>query len=246
MVQLLASREHNDVVSKALADQGIKWNFIPPYSPHWGGKWESAVRSVKLHLRRVIGTIVLTFEQMHTLLSQIESVVNSRPLCTASDTEIAYLSPAHFLIGRTYTAVPEDGYFQIPTNRLSYWQHVQAMLQGFWKRWHQEYLTSLQQRPKWTTKLPNIAIGNLVLIKDSNAPPSAWLLGRVTQVFTGADGLVRAVQVLTKSGEVTRPITKIAALPEFILIITNSIMTTSVITSPIITSSIFTSSFYGL
>ncbi|XP_046868562.1 uncharacterized protein LOC124461016 [Drosophila willistoni] len=96
----------------------------------------------------------------------------------ASDTEIAYLSPAHFLIGRTYTAVPEDSYLQIPTNRLSYWQHVQAMLQGFWKRWHQEYLTSLQQRPKWTTKLPNIAIGNLVLIKDSNAPPSAWLLGR--------------------------------------------------------------------
>ncbi|XP_068143648.1 uncharacterized protein [Drosophila tropicalis] len=213
MVQLLASREHNDVVSKALSDQGIKWNFIPPYSPHWGGKWESAVRSVKLHLRRVIGTNVLTFEQMHTLLSQIESVVNSRPLCTASDTEIAYLSPAHFLIGRTYTAVPEDGYLQIPTNRLSYWQHVQAMLQGFWKRWHQEYLTSLQQRPKWTTKLPNIAIGKLVLIKDSNAPPSAWLLGRVTHVFAGDDGLVRAVQVLTKSGEVTRPITKIAALP---------------------------------
>ncbi|XP_068151422.1 uncharacterized protein [Drosophila tropicalis] len=213
MVQLLASREHNDVVSKALADQGIKWNFIPPYSPHWGGKWESAVRSVKLHLRRVIGTNVLTFEQMHTLLSQIESVVNSRPLCTASDTEIAYLSPAHFLIGRTYTAVPEDGYLQIPTNRLSYWQHVQAMLQGFWKRWHQEYLTSLQQRPKRTTKLPNIAIGKLVLITDSNAPPSAWLLGRVTQVFTGDDGLVRAVQVLTKSGEVTRLITKIAALP---------------------------------
>ncbi|XP_068148360.1 uncharacterized protein [Drosophila tropicalis] len=176
MVQLLASREHNDVVSKALADQGIKWNFIPPYSPHWGGKWESAVRSVKLHLRRVIGTNVLTFEQMHTLLSQIESVVNSRPLCTASDTEIAYLSPAHFLIGRTYTAVPEDGYLQIPTNRLSYWQHVQAMLQGFWKRWHQEYLTSLQQRPKWTTKLPNIAIGKLVLIKDSNAPPIGMAL----------------------------------------------------------------------
>ncbi|XP_068148389.1 uncharacterized protein [Drosophila tropicalis] len=213
IVQLLASREHNDVVSKALADQGIKWNFIPPYSPHWGGKWESAVRSVKLHLRRVIGTNVLTFEQMHTLLSQIESVVNSRPLCTASDTEIAYLSPAHFLIGRTYTAVPEDGYLQIPTNRLSYWQHVQAMLQGFWKRWHQEYLTSLQQRPKWTTKLPNIAIGKLVLIKDSNAPPSAWLLGRVTQGFTGDDGLVRAVQVLTKSREFTRTITKIAALP---------------------------------
>ncbi|XP_068140048.1 uncharacterized protein [Drosophila tropicalis] len=183
MVQLLASREHNDVVSKALADQGIKWNFIPPYSPHWGGKWESAVRSVKLHLRRVIGNNVLTFEQMHTLLSQIESVVNSRPLCTASDTEIAYLSPAHFLIGRTYTAVPEDGYLQIPTNRLSYWQHVQAMLQGFWKRWHQEYLTSLQQRPKWTTKLPNIAIGKLVLIKDSNAPPSAWLLGRYAPDF---------------------------------------------------------------
>ncbi|XP_043865734.1 uncharacterized protein LOC122757501 [Drosophila mojavensis] len=172
MSQLHTSREHNEVVARKLAEQSIKWNFIPPYTPHWGGKWESAVRSVKLHLRRVIGNTVITFEQMRTLLTQIEAVVNSRPLCATSDTEIGFLSPAHFLIGRTYTAVPDGSYAEVPTNRLGYWQHTQAMLQGFWKRWQQEYLTALQQRPKWSTKMPNISLGDIVLIKDSHTLPA--------------------------------------------------------------------------
>jgi len=75
--------------------------FIPPRAPHWGGKWESAVRCVKLHLRRVTGHSTLSFEQMRTFLAQISAVINSRPLYYTSDTENNYLSPAHFLIGRS-------------------------------------------------------------------------------------------------------------------------------------------------
>nr|XP_043067300.1 uncharacterized protein LOC122321439 [Drosophila bipectinata] len=59
MQQLLASTNHRDLVSQTLADEGINWVFIPPYAPRWGGKWESSVRSVKLHLRRIIGNTIL-------------------------------------------------------------------------------------------------------------------------------------------------------------------------------------------
>ncbi|XP_070075720.1 uncharacterized protein [Drosophila takahashii] len=131
MEQLLRSQLHNDTIEQALASEGIKWNFIPPHAPHWGGKWESAVRSVKMHLHRVLGNATLTFEQMHTLLAQVEAVVNSRPLYSTSDTDLGYLSPAHLLIGRLYTLVPEGDLGTVPTNRLSYWQHSQSLLPGF-------------------------------------------------------------------------------------------------------------------
>ncbi|XP_046868719.1 uncharacterized protein LOC124461206 [Drosophila willistoni] len=213
MQKLLASQPHIEKVRNALANDGIQWVFIPPHAPHWGGKWESAVRCVKLHIRRVIGKSTLTYEQMRTLLAQVSAVVNSRPLCYNSDTDINYLSPAHFLIGRPLTTIPEADLGHIPVGRLGYWQSIQSMMQGFWKQWHQEYLTTLQQRPKWTTTTPNIAVGDVVLVKESNTPPAHWHLALVLEAYPGKDQLVRAVRLKTSSGELTRPITKVAVLP---------------------------------
>ncbi|XP_075151102.1 uncharacterized protein LOC142225212 [Haematobia irritans] len=215
MFRQLQADDHNQIVTETLAKEGINWIFIPPYSPHWGGIWESGVRSVKLHIRRVIGTAILTFEQMHTLLAQVEAVINSRPLGFASDTDTNYLSPSHFLIGRPTTMVPEGNLIELPTNRLDYWQQVQCMYQGFWRRWSREYLTSLQQRPKWRDVQPNIKIDDIVLMKEDNTPPAMWITGRVTDTFPGKDGLTRAVQVTTSHGTMTRPIVKIVKLPIF-------------------------------
>lgn len=213
MQKLLSSPQHTDVVTSTLADEGIKWILIPPRAPHWGGKWESAVRCVKLHLRRVIGNSTLTLEQMRTLLAQISAVINSRPLCYTSDTEVNYLSPAHFLIGRPFTTLPDPDLSHLPAGRLGYWQSIQSMYQGFWKQWHQEYLTTLQQRPKWTTSTPNISIGDVVLVKETNTPPASWHIARVIETYPGKDDLVRAVKLKTSTGEMTRPITKVAVLP---------------------------------
>ncbi|XP_075167810.1 uncharacterized protein LOC142239966 [Haematobia irritans] len=213
MHKVILSQTHNEIVSASLAEDGIQWTFIPPFAPHWGGMWESAVRSVKLHLKRVIGNTELTFEQMHTLLAQVEAVVNSRPLGTVPDTDCEYLSPAHFLIGRPYTTVPEGDLVNLTPNRLGYWQHVQNMFQGFWRRWHQEYLTSLQQRPKWNRPQPNLAVGDVVVVKEKNLPPSKFLLAKVIETYPGIDGNVRAVKLKTQCGEMTRPISTLVKLP---------------------------------
>ncbi|XP_070138565.1 uncharacterized protein [Drosophila bipectinata] len=87
------------------------------------------------------------------------------------------------------------------------------MYQGFWKQCHQEYLTSLQQRPKWTKETPNIKIGSVVLVKESKTPPASWHLARVIETYPGKDNVVRAVRLKMATGELTRPITKIAELP---------------------------------
>ena len=47
--------------------------FIPEHSPHFGGLWEAAVKNMKTHLRRVVSTRKLTFEESTTVLTQIES-----------------------------------------------------------------------------------------------------------------------------------------------------------------------------
>ncbi|XP_070075679.1 uncharacterized protein [Drosophila takahashii] len=71
------------------------------------GRGKAGVRSVKLHLRRVVGAAALTIEELSTVLAQIEAILNSRPLAQVSDHTVDPLTPAHFLIGQPYTAVPE-------------------------------------------------------------------------------------------------------------------------------------------
>ncbi|XP_025155716.1 uncharacterized protein LOC112588803 [Harpegnathos saltator] len=89
-------------VAASLSNQGTTWKFMPPSAPHFGGLWEAGVRSVKHHLRRVIGEQALTFEEFATLLARIEACLNSRPLCPLTDDpqDLEALTPGHFLIGR--------------------------------------------------------------------------------------------------------------------------------------------------
>ncbi|XP_036347031.1 uncharacterized protein LOC118756372, partial [Rhagoletis pomonella] len=105
-----------------LSKNGITWRFIPPSLPHFGGLWESGVKSIKTHLKRVIGQTALTYERFYTLLTRIEALLNSRPLCPSNDGEIDALTPAHFLIGQPLTArteVPVDS--TINTDPLKQW-----------------------------------------------------------------------------------------------------------------------------
>ncbi|XP_072395063.1 uncharacterized protein [Diabrotica undecimpunctata] len=89
--------------------ESIEWHFIPPQSPHFGGLWEAGVKSMKSHLKRVVGNAHLTYEKFSTILTQVESVLNSRPISALSSdpNDLCPLTPAHCLIGRPLTAIPE-------------------------------------------------------------------------------------------------------------------------------------------
>jgi hypothetical protein len=210
---LRASEPH---IQNHLTKQEIKWNFNPPLAPNFGGLWEAGVKSMKHHMRRILENNHFTSEEFVTFICRTEAVLNSRPLCPLSnlpEEDINYLSPGHFLIGRPLLSPPEESLSEEPANRLSRWQMINQSSQLFWKRWSNDYLHTLMQRPKWTKCQQNLKIGDIVLLFKINSSPLNWPLGRITQTFPGSDGIVRVVQVRTPYGVFTRPVNKLVSLP---------------------------------
>ena len=77
------------------------WKFILQASPWWGGFWERLVQSVKRCLRKTLGKSKLNYEELYTVIVEIESVLNSRPLCYIYDDEIDdVITPSHLMHGR--------------------------------------------------------------------------------------------------------------------------------------------------
>ncbi|XP_036146374.1 uncharacterized protein LOC118646805 [Monomorium pharaonis] len=197
------------------ADDNVSWHFIPPSAPHFGGLWESGVRSVEHHLRRVLGEATLSFEEFATLLCKIEACLNSRPIAPLSDSLEDYesLTPGHFLIGSAITVPPKPSLLKLNENRLSRWQLIRQITERFWKLWASDYVNTLQQRGKWRHPTASVELGQLVLLRNSTLPPCKWELGRVIRCHPGSDGLTRVVTVRTATSEYKRPIVQLCPLP---------------------------------
>jgi len=219
-----AERELRDLHRRVLRDpdlqnrfasEEIAWQFIPPAAPQFGGLWEAGVKSVKFHLRRIMGKFTPSFEEFSTLLCKIECCLNSRPIAPLFEDSDSFdaLTPGHFLVGSNLKSVPQPNLLDIAETRLSRWQMVQRLHERFWKVWSSDYLNSLQQRRKWRVPQPNLQVGDLVLLCNPNLPPTKWDLGRILATYAGTDGLVRVVTIRTAYSTLKRPITQLCKLP---------------------------------
>lgn len=210
-----ASSKEFKNINASLSSEGTSWKFNSPAAPHMGGKWEAVVKSLKFHLRRTIGDALLTYEEFSTLLTQVEAVLNSRPLEPLSDDpdDLSVLTPGHFLIGSALNSIPEPSLTDLSTSRLSRWQLVQQRVQQFWSQWSAHYLQRQQSISKWHHPSNVIKVGSLVLLTDERLPPSKWPLARVIELHPGKDGRTRIVTIKTATTTLTRPIVKLAPLP---------------------------------
>ncbi|XP_065074640.1 uncharacterized protein LOC135698542 [Ochlerotatus camptorhynchus] len=213
--QLVRSKEHQDQIAQECANNNIRGQFNPPKASHFGGLWEAAIQSAQRHFIRALGTQTLAYDDMETLLSQIECCLNSRPLVPISDdpSDLEPLTPGHFLVGSALKAVPDVDVSAVPFNRLRKWQQTQKLYEQIWDRWHREYLVTLQPRTKWCNPPVQLNKDQLFILMDENLPPMHWPTARIDELHAGPDGVVRVVTVRTATGKYTRPVTKICLLP---------------------------------
>ncbi|XP_062539283.1 uncharacterized protein LOC134207593 [Armigeres subalbatus] len=142
--------------------------------------------------------------------------MNSRPLLPVTDDpeDFDILTPAHFLIGTSASALPDPNVTSIPENRLSHYQQLQMHVQQFWIRWRNEYLQELQRDSKLLrSRNDEISPGRMVIVVDELQPPLRWPLARITAVHPGKDNIVRVVSLRTARGIIKRPTAKICLLP---------------------------------
>lgn len=119
----------------------------------------------------------------------------------------------HFLTGRSFASIPNDIVHHTQTSKRVIWESIQNMVNGFWKRWSDDYLCSLQARNKWIASKNNVKVRDIVLLKCIESAAGKWLYGEVVEIFKGSDGLVRIVKVKTNKGIYERHIVNIAVLP---------------------------------
>lgn len=182
-----------------------------------GGIWERQIRTT----RKVLTVLLhehgsrLDDESFRTLLCEVEAIINSRPLTFASSDpdDLNPLSPSNLLTMKTSVVLPPAGVFQrADVYMRRRWRRVQYLANLFWTRWKREYLPTLQPRSKWNSPKRNLAVGDVVLLKDDNCPRSVWPMGRVISAESDKKGLVRTVHLKTQTSQLRRPVDKVVLL----------------------------------
>ena len=202
-----------------MSQREIKWFFNPPTASHMGGVWERIVQSVKKILKALVSEQIVNDESLLTLMAETESILNSRPLTPNPDdpADAEPLSPNHLLLLRPNQPVPPGIFSKQDQYGQRRWRQIQYLANIFWKRWLAEYLSTLQKRHKWSSIRRHLREDDLVLIVEENSPRGQWPLGRVVEVYQAKDGYVRSAKIKTRTGFLTRPITKLCFLENTVL-----------------------------
>ena len=105
-------------IQKSCVVQKIQWIFNPQSAAWWGGWWERLIRTMKDHLKRMLGRQRVDYDGLRTCLSTVESAMNQRPLTTVTDDsdDLVSLTPAMFLRGIPGSDFPE--YEEMPFVQL--------------------------------------------------------------------------------------------------------------------------------
>jgi len=136
----------------------MKWTFSLEKEPWWGGIFEKLVKSVKRCLKKTISGVRLTYEELLTVIIEVEMILNCRPLSYVSSEEP--LTPSHLLCGQQITSLPDSRSSEVedrdtdvqPQDLEGRMCHLSNVMNHFWKRWRNEYLLELQNSHCKTTQ----------------------------------------------------------------------------------------------
>ena len=204
--QLLKKLANNHTFEDFLQYRRIKWKFNLPLSPWWGGYFERMVGCVKCCLRKVLGNSRLTYDELSTVLTEVENTLNLRPLTYLYDELGEALTPSHLLYGHRLSALSEGIDSEVePDNdegKLSKrFLYLTKLLTHFWNRWRREYMTDLREYHKLSDcKTVPVKKGQIVLLQEENVKRGQWKVAVVDDVIYGKDGEPRGAVVRKSSG----------------------------------------------
>ena len=184
----------------------------PPSAPHFGGAWESLVKSTKRTLVAILNQQAETDEILVTALTIVGNVLNDRLLTSDDPEEPEMITPNHLLTGRANPNSQADMFNDSELNYRKRWRFAEAL--ASWLRWMQEDLPTTAGRKRWYGKQSNLCVGGLVTILHATTPRSRWPLGRITKVVPDKDGTVRSAFIKIGDTELQRPAVKICPIPK--------------------------------
>lgn len=172
------------------------------------------IKSAKRAIAAVLPNADINDEELETVFTGVESLLNLRPLTTISDVpnDEPVLTPNHFLIGKMGGDIVPENVDTTVFNAKTRWRRIQELVRHVWKRWMKEYLPHIGSRNKWLEEKKNVSVGDVVVVIDPDAARRDWKVGRVEQVYPGNDGLVRVVDVNIRGRTLRRPVTRISPL----------------------------------
>ena len=180
------------------------------------------MKSTKELLRKELKTYKLTYEQLQTILFEIETIINNRPITFFYDDESeSCLTPKQLLFGRPLLlSNPSTTDLSYPNpNPITKPTKLQNIINHFWDRWR-KYLVNLREHHKinsYKKNRPTIQLNDVVIIGDENRPRSSWRLAKVEKLIESKDKQIRgAIERVSKTNKlVTRPVNKLYLVERF-------------------------------
>ncbi|XP_065658112.1 uncharacterized protein LOC136082626 [Hydra vulgaris] len=184
------------------------YKFILPKSPWWGGFYEQLIRVVKDALKKCVGKIRLSYEELETVLHEIEMTVNSRPLTYIYDEVYEPLTPSHLVIGRRLQTINvktqmDDSQIDNSDDHNSRLKYLKTIIDHYWKRFCREYIAQLRERHLYDSKNQRkkcgeyLQVGDVVLINDDQLKRNLWKQGVVEELIISNDKRVRGAILKT-------------------------------------------------
>ena len=182
----------------------LVWTRSTPTASHIGGVWEPQIKSardilsslLKLHWTSLNG------EALTTLMTEVEAVLNSRPLTAellSDSNSLNPICPSNILTMKTKAVMPPPGEFgSADIYCRKQWRRVQHKTEEFWNRGIDGAKNSLS--PSNSVRIGqkskrNFQTGDIVLLKDDSHHRNHWLVAHIVEIFADKHGDVRNVKL---------------------------------------------------
>ena len=134
------SEWNHQKIDAYLLQNEVQWIFNPPTGSHHGGVWERCIRTVRKVLNAILNQQILDDEGLTTLLCEVESIINSRPITQVSEDpkDLEALTPNHLLLLRSEIPLTPGVFQKEDLYSRRRWRQVQYLADHFWKRWSKE------------------------------------------------------------------------------------------------------------